>query len=216
MCPCSCRPHIWWIARWTGHPGCGRGRLHFHSPQGMHCATVHYSLKALVQSSQGSRRCWSHALCTCTAAQGGHLQAGLQTFVPTPVCALQANTLIYSNDSPAAKAGASTTLTVLVNNTDAPPSDLYLDGEHLHLRMMVHTMRGLGSVSKFTCIASGGRFSQRGRHVCMGSTLMQGSCCHERLPLCSYASICKQSSANVSQEGTFSAMHSHQHLNAHG
>ncbi|CAK0782792.1 hypothetical protein CVIRNUC_005987 [Coccomyxa viridis] len=40
----------------------------------------------------------------------------------------KANALIYSNDSPAAKAGASTTLTVLVNNTDAPPNDLYLDG----------------------------------------------------------------------------------------
>ncbi|CAK0782794.1 hypothetical protein CVIRNUC_005989 [Coccomyxa viridis] len=40
----------------------------------------------------------------------------------------KAITLIYSNDSPAAKAGASTTLTVLVNNTDAPPSDLPLEG----------------------------------------------------------------------------------------
>ena len=100
---------------------------------------IHCSLKALVQSSQGSRRCWSHTLCTCTAAQCGNLQAGLQTLVLTPLNTLQANTLIYSNDSPAAKAGASTTLTVLVNNTDAPPSDLYLDGEHLHLLMMVHT-----------------------------------------------------------------------------
>ena len=53
---------------------------------------------------------------------------------------MQANALIYSNDSPAAKAGASTTLTVLVNNTDAPPNDLYLDGEHLHLLRMVHTV----------------------------------------------------------------------------
>ena len=60
--------------------------------------------------------------------------------MPTPVSALQANTLIYSNDSPAAKAGASTTLTVLVNNTDAPPSDLPLEGAHLHLLMMVRTM----------------------------------------------------------------------------
>ena len=60
--------------------------------------------------------------------------------MPTPVYALQANTLIYSNDSPAAKAGASTTLTVLVNNTDAPPSELYLDGGYLHLLMMVHTV----------------------------------------------------------------------------
>ena len=68
------------------------------------------------------------------------LQAGLQTPVLTPVYALQANTLISSNDSPAAKAGASTTLTVLVNNTDAPPSDLPLEGEHLHLLMMVRTM----------------------------------------------------------------------------
>ena len=135
-----CRPHLWWIACGTAHPGCGRGRLHFHSPQSMHCATIHCSNKALVQGIQGSCRCWSHELCTSTAALGGHLQTGLQTLVPTPVYALQANTLIYSNDSPAAKAGASTTLTVLVNNTDAPPSDLYLDGEHLHLLMMVHTV----------------------------------------------------------------------------
>ena len=53
---------------------------------------------------------------------------------------MQANTLIYFNDSPAAKAGASTTFTVLVNNTEAPPSDLYLGGEHLHLLHMVHTV----------------------------------------------------------------------------
>ena len=68
------------------------------------------------------------------------LQGGLQAPGLRPVSALQADTTIYSNDSPAAKAGASTTLTVLVNNTDAPPSDLPLEGAHLHLLMMVHTM----------------------------------------------------------------------------
>ena len=80
------------------------------------------------------------ALCACTAAQCGTLHAGLQRFELTPLIALQANTLIYSSDSPAAKAGASTTLTVLVNNTDNPPSNLYLDGEHLHLSMIPHTV----------------------------------------------------------------------------
>ena len=69
-----------------------------------------------------------------------NLQVVQQILVPRPVNVLQANTLVYSNDSPAAKAGASTTLTVLVNNTDAPPSDLPLEGAPLHLPMMVRTM----------------------------------------------------------------------------
>ena len=79
---------------------------------------------------------FSHALQLNAAT----LQGGLQTPVLRPLSALQANTLIYSTDSPAAKAGASTTLTVLVNNTDAPPSDLPLEGAHLHLLMIVNTM----------------------------------------------------------------------------
>ena len=44
---CSCRPHVWWIACGTAHPGCGRGRLHFHSPQSAHYANIHCSLNPL-------------------------------------------------------------------------------------------------------------------------------------------------------------------------
>ena len=75
-----------------------------------------------------------------TAAHCGNVQAGLQRFGPTRVNALQAYTIVYSNDAPAAKAGASTTLTVLVDNTDNPPSNLYIDGAHLHLLMMGHAV----------------------------------------------------------------------------
>ena len=140
----SCSSHIWWIACGAVHPEPirGPGPLLLHSPQSesSHCASLHCPPRVLVQSSRESDRCWSHALLTCTAAHAATLQGGLQTLVPRPLCALQSNTLIYSNDSPAAKAGASATLTVLVNNTDAPPSDLPLEGAHLHLLMMAHTM----------------------------------------------------------------------------
>ena len=92
--------------------------------------------RAAGSQTDAGHTCFSHALQLNAATP----QVVQQTLVPRPVNVLQANTLIYSNDSPAAKAGASATLTVLVNNTDAPPSDLPLEGAHLHLLMMVHTM----------------------------------------------------------------------------
>ena len=78
--------------------------------------------------------------------------------------AVQANTRVYSNGSPAAKAGASTTLTVLVDNTDNPPSNLYLDGAHSHQLTMARPARGLGSGLRpdLRSTAVAGRFGQRG------------------------------------------------------
>ena len=148
------------------NPSVGLGLFSFTVRKVRRYADLHCSPAVLVQSSRESDRCWSHAtvliptahpgsLCRAAGSEtdAGHtrfshalqlnaatLQEGLQSPVPRPVRALQANTLIYSNDSPAAKAGASTTLTVLVNNTDAPPSDLPLEGAHLHLLIMVHNV----------------------------------------------------------------------------
>ena len=41
---------------------------------------------------------------------------------------MQASTLLFGSTPPATLAGAATTITVGVNNTDAPTSILYLDG----------------------------------------------------------------------------------------
>ena len=138
---------------------------------------------------------FSHALQLSAAT----LQGELPTPVPRPVSALQAITLIYSNDSPAAKAGASTTLTVLVNNTDAPPSDLPLEGAHSHLLTMVHTIGGIGPgfQNRQRSAAIAGPLSQRGRQACTESTLMSSSRCHGRLPVRSSAFSCNEFTTNV-------------------
>ena len=57
--PVPCRPHIRWIACGTAHPGCGRGRLHFHSPQSAPlCRKSAAHSKPLCRAAKEFGRCW--------------------------------------------------------------------------------------------------------------------------------------------------------------
>ena len=182
------------------NPSVGLGLFSFTVRKVRHGANPHCSplCRAAVSQTDAGLTHFSHALQLDAAT----LQGGQQTPVPRSVSALQANTLIYSNDSPAAKAGASTTITVLVNNTDAPPSDLPLEGAHLHLLMMVHTKPGCGSglQDRLRSAAVAEPLSHRGRQACMESTLVATSRCHGRLRVRLFALICNQDTASVGPE----------------